>query len=80
MYIKILKIYERVQDIILENSDLIKIVCGYCENWASENYDSSAVVTLMEKIKQKQEQESLIEAINECDVQLYELLQENGVL
>ena len=55
MYIKILKIYERVQDIILENSDLIKIVCGYCENWASENYDSSAVVTLMEKIKQKQE-------------------------
>ena len=38
----------------------------------------SAVVTLMEKIKQKQE--SLIEAINECDVQLYELLQENGVL
>ena len=53
MYIKILKIYERVQDIILENSDLIKIVCGYCENWASENYDSSAVVTLMEKIKQK---------------------------
>ena len=36
-------------------SDLIKIVCGYCENWASENYDSSAVVTLMEKIKQKQE-------------------------
>ena len=61
MYIKILKIYERVQDIILENSDLIKIVCGY---W--------------EKIKQKQE--SLIEAIDECDVQLYELLQENGVL
>ena len=78
MYIKILKIYKRVQDIILENSDLIKIVCGYCENWASENYDSRAVVTLMEKIKQKQE--SLIEAIDECDVQLYELLQENGVL
>ena len=70
MYIKILKIYKRVKDIILENSDLIKI--------ASENYDSSAVVTLMEKIKQKQE--SLIEAIDECDVQLYELLQENGVL
>ncbi len=78
MYIKILKIYEKVQDIILENSDLIEIVRGYCENWASDNYDSSAVVTLMERIKQNQDH--LLDTIDECDAQLYDLLQENAVL
>ncbi len=51
---KVISFIGEIEEMVIQNHDLMEIVCGYCEHISENSYYGTALMTAMKIIKENQ--------------------------
>ncbi len=54
MHEKIISFFGEIEEMVIQNHDLMEILCGFCEHISEDSYYGSALLTAMKIIKENQ--------------------------